>query len=209
MLPRILILAALGLLMCGVITETRRLTRLEADGAAILPFFLATIALALVMGVIVALWLAPMIGNRVGGFFYNPSEEVEKNPHSAAMALVAQGDYEGAIEAYKAVLDKNPADLHAVSEIVHLYCDRLHEPGPAAGFLEQTLQLEQPVEKAAFLASRLADVCWTHQRDGLRAKAILLKVAEMLPETTHAANAMHRIREIEHALALQEQERTS
>lgn len=198
-IPRILILAALCLLMWGIMGETRKLDAQGADASQILPFFLAIVGLALILGVVVALWIAPIIGNLIGSFFFNPGEEIRKNPHSSAMERVAQGDYSGAIDAYKTVAAKNPGDMHAIGEIVHLYCDTLQEPASAVEFLERILETDQPAEDAAFVASRLAEVHWVHLRDGIKAKAILAQITRLFPETTFAANAMHKMREIDQA----------
>lgn len=206
-LPRLLTFAALGLLLWGIIRETRRHIAANADPGTIVLFFGGTLLVGLVLGVLVAISVAPLIGSRIGGFFYNPDEQVEPNPHAKAMAFVAQGDYPAAIEAYKAVLEENHADMHALSEIVHIYCDRLHEPEPAIAILESALETELTTEDAAFVAGRLAEVCWVHQKDALRARTILLQVAEMLPETSYAANAMHKVREIDHALQTGSHER--
>ena len=55
-------------------------------------------------------------------------------------------------------------------------------------------------EQTAFLSQRQVDVCWNYQHDGIRARAILIKIAEDMPETREAANAMHRLQEIERAI---------
>jgi len=46
----------------------------------------------------------------------------------------------------------------------------------------------------------MVDVCWLHQHDAIRARAILIKIAEDMPETREAANALHRLQEIDRAL---------
>lgn len=199
LLPRLLILLALGWLLAVLIYETRHLSP-EADQTKVILLFGGSVLVGLSLGVLVAFSLLPMLGDWVGSFFFNPNEEVEKNPHSEAMALVAQGEYAEAIEAYGKVLEKNPGDLLALSEMVHLYCDKLQQPEPAAQLLEEALGSEWPQDDAAFLASRLVDVYWTYQHNAKAARPLLLQIAETMPDTKHAANAMHRLREIEHAL---------
>ena len=41
------------------------------------------------------------------------------------------------------------------------------------------------------------DVCWNYLHDGIRARAILIKIAEDMPGTREGANALHRLQEID------------
>jgi hypothetical protein len=45
------------------------------------------------------------------------------------------------------------------------------------------------------------DVYWNQKRDASRARHMLMQIAETMPNTRHAANAMHRLHEIDRALA--------
>ena len=120
------------------------------------------------------------------------------------MAKIAQGDYEGAIEEYKkASLRRPPDDTHALSEIIgpSLYCDKLHDHDAAELFMEDALQKEWPPEQGVFLASRLVDIYWTHKHDAARARHVLTQIAETMPDTKYAANAVHRMHEIDRTLA--------
>jgi outer membrane protein assembly factor BamD (BamD/ComL family) len=58
-------------------------------------------------------------------------------------------------------------------------------------------------EDAALLCSRLADVYSTYQHDITKARALLMQVIETMPNTRHAANATHRLQEIERQLVMQ------
>jgi tetratricopeptide (TPR) repeat protein len=175
----------------------------NADGTQIVMLFGGIIFVAIVIGCIAALWIIPAIGETVGNFFFNPNQQIEKNPHSDALAKIAQGDYEAAIEEYKKNLEANPDDMHAFSEIIHLYCDKLHDHDAAEHFLEEALKNEWPPEQGAFIASRLVDVYWNHKGDATRARHVLMQIAETMPDTRHSANAVHRLHEIERALANQ------
>ncbi len=171
------------------------------DNTKIIILFGAIIFIAVVIGTIAAVVIIPSIGEVIGNFFFNPSQEIEKNPHSNAMARIAQGDYEGAVGEYKKNLEQDPNDMHAFSEIVHLYCDKLHNYDEAEHFLEEALKQEWPPEQGAFIASRLVDVYWNHRGDAERARHVLMQIAETMPNTRHAANAVHRLKEIDRALA--------
>jgi tetratricopeptide (TPR) repeat protein len=173
----------------------------DGDDTKVIVLFLAIIFLAIVIGGIVAIAIIPAIGETVGNFFFNPNQQIEKSPHSDALAKIAQGDYEGAIGEYRKNLAENPDDMHALSEIIHLYCDKLHDHDAAEQFLEESLKNEWPPEQGAFLASRLVDVYWNHKHDAARARHVLMQIAETMPDTKHAANAVHRLHEIDRALA--------
>src|SRR5271154_4593041 len=97
------------------------------DNTTLVLLFLAIIIGAIVIGTFFALFIVPAFGEFIGNLFFNPNQEIEKSPYSAAMAKVAQGDYESAIEEYKKTLEENSEDNHALREIIHLYCDKLHD----------------------------------------------------------------------------------
>jgi len=193
----------LGLILLAVVLyrETQILRSSEfVDGTRIMVLFLAIIFIAIVIGATVAITIVPAIGESVGSFFFNPDQEIEKDPHADAMAKIAQGDYNGAIEEYTQAIENNPEDTHAISEIVHLYCDKLGDPHSAEELLSEMLEKEWPPEQSAFLASRLVDVYWNHEEDAESACHILRQVIETMPDTKYAANATHRLHEIERAL---------
>jgi tetratricopeptide (TPR) repeat protein len=172
----------------------------QPDGIKVFMYFGAVVMIAIVIGTILAMSVVPAIGDAIGSCFFNPNQEIEKDPHSGAVARIAQGDYEGAIAEYQHAFEKNPGDTMSLSEIVHLYCDKLHDYPSAEQTLAAVLEREWPPEQWAFFASRLADVYWNYQRDAARARPLLLHIAETMPDTKFAANAVHRIREIDHAL---------
>ena len=86
-----------------------------------------------------ALWCLPAIGDFVGSMLYSP-EATERHPHASALAKIAAGDYPAAVEAYCIRLQEVPEDILAVHEVVHIYCDKLHDPASAAAFLDEMLE---------------------------------------------------------------------
>jgi len=192
----------LGLLWLEFILY-RNVNRHDAggDSTGIVVGFASIIGVALVIGAVVAFMVLPSLGEAVGNFFFNPGGEIEKSPYSPALAKIAVGDYEGAIREYHAILKENPEDMHAVSEIVHIYCDKLGDHDTAEKFLTDALQSEWPADQGAFIASKLVDVYWNHKRDAESARHVLNQIAESMPDTRHSANAVHRLNEIERALA--------
>ena len=175
----------------------------EVEASRVVMLFGGMVLVALTAGGFFVVSFLPDIGEGVGNFFFNPNEPVTENPHGKALAAVARGDYRGAIREYEEVFEKDPSDTLALSEITHLYCDKLHEPASAAALLEQSLDHDWLPEDAAFLSSRLVDVYWNHQGDARSARELLMQIIETLPGTRHAANAQHRLHEIERQVILQ------
>lgn len=200
---RLLIISALAWLAYTLLLEARALQHKEdADQTQVILLFGGVTVLAIVIGSITALSLLPALGESLANMFYGPNVEIEKDPHSVAVAKSAQGDFEGAIDAYMDIFEANPSDVMALSEVIHIYCDRLHDYEQAAKVLEEALQEEYPVENSAFLCNRLVDVYWLYQHDALKARQLLIQIAENMPDTKHAANAQHRLQQINHMVEL-------
>ena len=167
----------------------------------LMSYWAAFMGLAIVTALVTAIVMLPLLGEFAGSFIFTPNQQIEHSPHANALSKLAAGDYQGAIDEYKSVFEDNPEDTHAASEIVRLYCEKLNESEPASDFLVEALSYPDRVpEQTAFLSQRQVDVCWNYQHDGIRARAILIKIAEDMPETREAANAMHRLQEIERAI---------
>jgi hypothetical protein len=204
-LTRAIFIAVLLWLEFILYTKTQELRSVEnMDGTKVVLLFLGIVFVAIIIGTLAATIVVPAVGEAIGSFFYNPDQPAEKGPHAEALAKIAQGDYEGAAHAYKEVLDKNPEDMHALSEIIHLLCDKMGDHDAAEQFLEDALQQEWPPEQGAFLASRLVDVYWNHKHDAVRARYLLTQIIETMPDTKYAANAVHRLHEIDRVLAEEE-----
>ena len=109
------------------------------DGSTLIACYAGIVLVGAGLAAMFSTWFLPAIGDLVGGFLYSP-EAPERHPHASAMAKVAAGDYAGAVEQYRIRLQDHPEDILAVHEVVHLYCDKLHDPASAAGFLQEMLE---------------------------------------------------------------------
>ena len=197
---RLLIVAPLCWLMWLLFEHTRASQGVDPDGSNLVLGYLGIVGLGVIIGGIVSMSIIPAIGDVVGDLLYNSPEQAPKNPHAPAIAKINGGDFEGAVEAFRAVLQENPEDTMAASEAARLLCEKLGRPEEAATFLEE--QIEEGAftnDQLAFLSERLVDVYWHHMRDAVRARAILVQLAEQFPDTRHSANAYHRLLEIERA----------
>jgi tetratricopeptide (TPR) repeat protein len=203
-LPRLLLFLGLGYLAFVLFHEARLASKNpDIDPSKVVLLFAGVVLVGGCAAIIVVVMLMPRIGDAVGNFFFQPNQEIEKDPHSSAQAALARGDYATAVEEYRQILESEPADTLSYSEIAKISCEHLDDAAGAATLLEQALQSEWPPEDAAFLSTRLVDVYWKHQRDARSARALLLQIIETMPGTRHAANAEHRLQEIEQQIALE------
>ena len=176
----------------------------KIDPGKIILLFGGIVIVGVIVAILFVTTIMPEIAEAAGNLFFNPNEQIEKNPHADAMAAVARGDYEEAIEAYRTIYENDPTDTLALSEMAKIQCEHLENPAAAAETLEEALKKEWPPESAAFLSSRLVDVYWKHQHDAPSARALLMQIIEAMPDTRHSANAMHRLQEIDKELALED-----
>ena len=199
-IPRVLIVILMITGMFLLIEHVRSFPE-NVEMSKLVSYYIGIMGLAAVTAVITCISLLPLVGELAGNFFFTPNEKIERSPHADALAKLAAGDFERAIEEYHKVFAENPEDTHAASEIVRLYCDKLGQPESASDFLVEALSVvERSPEEWAFLSERMVDVCWLHQHDGARARAILTQIIETMPETRQAANALHRLQEIERTM---------
>jgi len=202
LIPRTLILAALVFFGVVLFREARlNQAAQDPDQSKIVLLFVGVTFIGCIAAVFLASAIIPVLGEMIGHLFYTPDQQSDKAQHAAALGRIAQGDYEGAVREYLACYEKDPADTLAVSEAAQIYCDKLGQPEEAASILESAVEGDHPVEEGAFLATRLADIYWTRLNDASRARHVLIQLAEGLPDTKHAANAHHRLAEIDRALA--------
>ena len=194
---RLLFLAAFSYVWIILYTDAKAEAHKEnPDNSRVVLLFAGTILDGLAVGLVLTLLVVPSIGDRVGGFFYNPGTEIEHDPHADAIARLAQGNPEGAIDVYEEILNKDPSDTLAISEIARICCRDLEDTPRGAAVLENALQQEWPHEQSSFLANRLADI-YILQHDPMRARQLIVEIANSLEGTRYAANAQHRLHEID------------
>ncbi len=159
--------------------------------------FAAIVGLAVMLGFVFVLVILPKLGDAVGTVMYSSGEEVAPDEGMKAAAKIAAGDYEGAIEEFKKVLQGKPDDIHAISEIAKTYADKLHEPDKAIAFLNAQIESQEwTPDHAAFLLFRFCDV-QAHMNDFEAARATLEHIIGTFPDTRHSANARHKITELQ------------
>ena len=197
---RLLFLAAFSWVGYVLYSEARIQAHLpEPNADKVVLLFAGAILDSVAVALILTLIVVPAVGDRVGSYFFNPSTKIEHDLHADAIARLAQGDPEGAIDIYGDILRKEPSDTLAISEIARICCRDLDDTPRAATYLERALDEEWPHEQSSFLVNRLTDV-YLLQGDPLRARELLVTLATALEGTKYAANALHRIHEIDRSI---------
>jgi len=158
------------------------------------------IVMGVIGGILMVKFVIPWIGDAFGEAVFSSGEKVEQDEMTKAAACISQGDYAGAISHYEKMLDDKPDDPFPVAEIAKIHAERLHDPHAALRALEEHLQSKDwPVDDAAFLMFRIADVHLAHLHDFETAHDMLEQVVGNFPNTRHSANAHHKISELEQA----------
>ncbi|WP_395748041.1 tol-pal system YbgF family protein [Prosthecobacter sp.] len=156
------------------------------------------IFIGLIGGLLAVKYVIPWVGDMMGEAVFSSGERVEQDKMTKAAACIAKGDYPGAIEYYEKMLEDKPDDPFPVAEISKVYAERLHDPQSALKALEEHLQSKDwPVDDAAFIMFRIADVHLTHRHDFETARDMLEQIIGNFPNTRHSANAHHRMSELE------------
>ena len=149
-----------------------------------------------VVGILFVVYLLPMFAQRVTHAVYDSAEMVDKDVMRGARSLLAQGDYHGAIEAFKEAAQLDPLNRLPWVEIAKIYKDNLEDPAAAIGTIRYALESQEwEVNDAAYFLFRLAELYDELEGDRASAIAIMNQVIEQFPETRHSANANHKLHE--------------
>ena len=148
------------------------------------------------VGIVFAVDILPAIAHRFTHAVYDSGEEVEEDVMHDARAKLAQGDYEGAIGAFRDAAAADPMNRIPYIEIAKIQREHLHDPKAAVATLREAIEgQEWNTNDAAFLMFRLAEVYEENMHDRMSAVTIMEQVVEQFPETRHSANARHKLHE--------------
>lgn len=154
------------------------------------------------VGIVFVLDLLPLIAHKATHAIYDSAELVERDVMHDARALFAQGEYEGAILAFRKAAAADPTNRFPWVEIAKIQKDNLHDPVAAVATLREAVESQEwAIEDAAFFLFRLVDLYDDAMGDRAMATEILTQVVGLFPETRHSANAMHKLREWEQQAA--------
>jgi tetratricopeptide (TPR) repeat protein len=151
-------------------------------------------------GILAVKYLLPWIGDAIGESMYSSGEQLEQDGLMKAAACISQGDFEGALAHYQAMIEEKPEDPFPAAEMAKVHAERLGDPQTAIQVLTNHLQRrEWSVDDGAFLLFRVVEVQTNHLHDFAAARATLEKVIASYPNTRHSANAHHKITELDQA----------
>lgn len=149
------------------------------------------------LGFLVMAYVLPNLVDKMSEEMYGSTAEVEDDPLHDARVSVAQGDYLEAIRSYREAFQGNPDDRFPMVEIAKIQRENLNSPAVAVETLREALESKEWRENdAAFFMFRIADIYENDMKQHEGAVAMLKHVIETLPETRHAANATHKLRDM-------------
>lgn len=168
----------------------------DLEGDKTVNGILLTFLTAGLVGTVLVAHVIPFMADRVTQSVYDSGEVAEKDPMNEARSLVAQGDYEGAIEAYKLAAAADPLNRLPWVEIVKLQKDSLEDPHAAIATIRLALESQEwQVNDAAYFLFRLAELYDEVLGDREMAVGIMNQVITDFPQTRHSANATHKLHE--------------
>lgn len=148
------------------------------------------------VGIFFVVTALPFFAQRMTHAVFDSAEMVEKDPMHDARSLVAQGDYHGAIEAFKLAAVADPLNRLPWVEIAKIQKTNLEDPAAAVQTIRHALESQAwEVNDAAYFMFRLAELYDEVEGDRASAIAIMNQVIEQFPETRHSANASHKLHE--------------
>lgn len=158
------------------------------------------------VGIFFVVYLLPFFAQRVTHAVYDSAEMVERDVMHDARSLLAQGDYDGAIAAFRQAAAADPMNRLPWVEIAKIYKDNLDDPASAIETIRHALESQAwEVNDAAYFLFRLAELYDEVEGDRASAVAIMNQVIEQFPGTRHSANASHKL----HEWSLQEEATTA
>lgn len=159
---------------------------------------LLTFLSAGLVGILFVVYLLPFFAQRVTHAVYDSAEMVEKDVMHDARSLMAQGDYEGAIAAFKEAAAADPLNRLPWVEIAKIQKTNLEDPAAAIATIRHALESQAwEINDAAYFLFRLAELYDEVESNRASAIAIMNQVIEQFPETRHSANARNKLHEWE------------
>lgn len=165
-------------------------------GPRVFSGILLVILTAGLAGIVFVTWLLPIFAHKLTHAVYDSGEEVEADPYHDARVLVAQGEWDAAIESFKLAAAQDPMNRMPWVEIAKIQRINQKDPAAAVATLREAVEGQEWQENdAAFLMFRLAEIYDENMGDRESASALLEQVIGQFPETRHSANARSKLHE--------------
>ena len=159
----------------------------------------ASVALGVYLACVCVMYVLPAISEQISGLFYaNPHHIAEEDVMRDARAFVAQGEFEGALAAYRHAAREEPENRLPWVEMAKIQVEHFKAPGEAAAIYAEALERrEWPASDAAYFMFRISELQIEELDEKEAGIAALEQVVELFPGTRHAANANTRLEELE------------
>ncbi len=169
----------------------------NAEGQRIFMGLLLSIGSAAAAGIVAWAYVLPFLASRASGAIFEGGDIIEQeDPMRDAHAALAQGNYDGALTAFRKVAANDPTNRLPWVEMAKVYKTNLEDPGGAAAVLREGLEAhEWEEEDACFLLFRLSEIYHEDLGDRETCRAIMQQVIDTFPNTRHSANATHKLNE--------------
>ncbi len=168
----------------------------SAEGTRVFNGILLAFLSAGLVGIVFVVELLPIFAQKLTHAVYDSGEEVEQDAFHDARVLMAQGEWEGAIAAFREAAESDPLNRMPYVEISKIQRFNLEDPEAAVTTLREAIEGQEWEENdAAFLMFRLAETYDEGMKDRESAGLIMEQVMEQFPETRHSANARTKLHE--------------
>lgn len=170
-----------------------------ADANDIFFRLVVTILAGLYIGLLFLLYVLPLISDGLTRLMYSePSGGAEiDDPLHDYRSLVAQGNYQGGLEALRVVVMDDASNRMAWVEMAKVQVSHLDDPEGAVETLSEALAgREWELDDAAFFMFRISEIQLESLQNQQAAVSVLKQVCELMPESRHSANATHQLREL-------------
>jgi tetratricopeptide (TPR) repeat protein len=149
---------------------------------------------ASLVGLVFVLQILPSFAQRLTHAVYDSAEMLERDVMHDARSLLAQGDYQGAIEAFRQAAAADPLNRLPWVEITKIYKDNLDDPAAAVQTIRYALESQEwEISDAAYFLFRLAELYDEVYHNRAAAIGIMQQVIAEFPGTRHSANATHKL----------------
>jgi tetratricopeptide (TPR) repeat protein len=157
---------------------------------------LLTFLSAGLIGIVFVTQVLPILAEKFTHAVYESGEEMERDAFHDARVLMAQGEWEQAIEAFKLAAVEEPLSRMPYIEIAKIQKNHLEDPMAAIATLREAIEgQEWEQDDAAYLMFRLAEFYDEDAEDREAAVTIFEQIMEQFPGTRHSANARTKLHE--------------
>lgn len=159
----------------------------------------ASIVAGLFFAYLFITYIMPIISDSTTNLIMGDNnEKVADDPFRLARALMAQGEYEDAIVAYREALAKTPEIRMGWTDVAKIYLDKLEQPNLAiATYREAITAHEWTEDDEAFFLFRISEWQMNELEDPASGIATLEEIIANYPDTRNSANAMQILRQQE------------